>query len=166
MLTHMNSPDNVVVREAARAVILDPDQRILLIHFVDERRSASWWATPGGDLRAGESRETAALREVVEETGRTDLPLGPCIWTRRDEFESAGRFINQTEWFFLLQGLAFDVRADGLEALEKSFIREYRWWSLDEIRRSTEEFAPRDLADRLDDLLTQGPPASPVEVGR
>jgi hypothetical protein len=50
--------------------------------------------------------------------------------------------------------------------LEKSFIREYRWWSLDEIQRSTDEFAPRDLADRLHDLITQGPPPSPVDVGR
>ncbi len=166
MLAHMTSTDNVVVREAARAVILDQDQRILLIHFVDERRGASWWATPGGGLQPGETREMAALREVAEETGQTDLPLGPCIWTRRDEFESAGRFINQTEWFFLLRVPSFDVRTDGLEALEKTFIREYRWWSLDEIRRSTEEFAPRDLADRLHDLVIQGPPASPVEVGR
>lgn len=74
--------------------------------------------------------------------------------------------IDQTEWFLLLHGPAFDVSTDGLEALEKSFIRECRWWSLDEIRRSTEEFVPRDLADRLDDLFTQGPPTRPVEVGR
>lgn len=165
MLMKMTLPDNVVVREAARAVILDPDQRLLLIHFVDEQRGASWWATPGGGLRPGETPEMAVLREVAEETGRTDLPLGPCIWSRRHEFESAGRHIDQTEWFFLLHAVAFDIRTDGLEALEKSFIREYRWWSLDEIRQSTEEFAPRDLAARLDNLITGGPPAHPVEVG-
>lgn len=162
----MTSPDNVVVREAARAVILDPDRRILLINFVDERRGATWWATPGGGLRPGETRETAVLREVAEETGRSDLPLGPCIWTRRDEFQSADRFIRQTEWFFLLHGPAFEVSTDSLEELEKSFIREYRWWGLAEIRRSTEEFAPGDLAERLDDLFTNGPPVNPVEVGR
>ena len=104
------------------------------------------WYTyqPGGTVNVSTGRSTRKARAI----------------------ESAGRFINQTEWFFLLRGPSFDVRTDGLEALEKTFIREYRWWSLDEIRRSTEEFAPRDLADRLHDLVIQGPPASPVEVGR
>ncbi|MEV4539003.1 NUDIX domain-containing protein [Asanoa sp. NPDC049518] len=161
----MTSAGKVVVREAARAVILDPDMRILLIHFVDERRGASWWATPGGGLRPGETRQVAVLREIAEETGRADLPLGPCIWTRRAKFESAGRLVDQTEWFFLLHGPAFEVRTDGLESQERSFIRECRWWSLDEILRSTEEFAPRDLAGRLDDLFQQGPPERPIDVG-
>ena len=120
------------------------------------------WGWPPTGRNPGDGRPAGGSRG-----NRPDhLPLGPCIWTRRDEFESAGRFINQTEWFFLLRGPSFDVRTEGLEALENTFIREYRWWSLDEIRRSTEEFAPRDLADRLHDLVIQGPPASPVEVGR
>lgn len=165
MLTQVTLPEKVV-RQAARAVILDPDHRILLVHFHDDDRGARWWATPGGGLRPGETRELAVLREVAEETTRTDLPLGPCIWTRRDEFESAGRLIEQYEWFFLINAPAFVARPDTLEEQEKAFIRGYRWWRLDEIHRSTEEFAPRDLAERLERLLVQGPPADPVEVGR
>ncbi|MGA7147919.1 MAG: NUDIX hydrolase [Microbacterium sp.] len=55
------------LRVAAYAVVIDEDQRILLAHWNEGRRSA--WTMPGGGLEPGEDPETAARREVREETG-------------------------------------------------------------------------------------------------
>ena len=55
------------MRVAAYAVIIDADDRILLAHWNEGRRSA--WTLPGGGLEDGEDPEHAARREVREETG-------------------------------------------------------------------------------------------------
>jgi len=55
------------MRVAAYAVIVDDDDRLLLAHWNEGRRSA--WTMPGGGLEGGEDPEQAAIREVLEETG-------------------------------------------------------------------------------------------------
>jgi 8-oxo-dGTP pyrophosphatase MutT (NUDIX family) len=142
MLTHMASPDNVVVCEAARAVILDPDQRILLIHFVDERRGASWWATPGGGLRPGETRETAALREVAEETGHTTYRSGPVSGPARTNSSPPAGSSTRPSGSSFCRARPSTHAPTVWKRWRSRPIREYRWWSLDEIQRSTDEVAP------------------------
>lgn len=55
------------MRVAAYAVIVGDDDRVLLAHWNEGRKSA--WTMPGGGLEDGEDPEHAVRREVREETG-------------------------------------------------------------------------------------------------
>jgi 8-oxo-dGTP pyrophosphatase MutT (NUDIX family) len=57
----------------ARGVILDDQNRLLLIQRSDNRR----WAIPAGAMELGESMEDCAIREVWEETGLRATSLTP-----------------------------------------------------------------------------------------
>ena len=54
--------------ESAGGVVLDDEGRVALVEQRDSRKR--WrWTLPKGRIDAGESAETAALREVYEESG-------------------------------------------------------------------------------------------------
>src|SRR5690606_24202987 len=53
------------VREAARAVMLDSENRISLLHVTTEM----YYKLPGGGMESGESPLEALQRECSEETG-------------------------------------------------------------------------------------------------
>jgi 8-oxo-dGTP pyrophosphatase MutT (NUDIX family) len=57
----------------ARGVILDEQNRLLLIQRSDNHR----WAIPAGAMELGESMEQCAVREVWEETGLRATSLTP-----------------------------------------------------------------------------------------
>jgi hypothetical protein len=48
---------------------------------------------------------------------------------------------------------------------EREDLAGYRWWSLDELELTTDELAPRALAVLLRELLANGPPTEPIEIG-
>ena len=57
------------------------------------------------------------------------------------------------------------VAVHGMEDYESAMLGEHRWWAADEIESSAERFAPRRLAALLRQLLKEGPPAEPLDVG-
>ena len=42
-----------VLRPAARVLLLDPDDRVLLVRLLAEDGKRSWWTTPGGGVLPG-----------------------------------------------------------------------------------------------------------------
>jgi 8-oxo-dGTP pyrophosphatase MutT (NUDIX family) len=161
----VNHDSPLVRRRAARAVLLDPANRVLLVRFEDVRRGAHWWATPGGGLKTGETHEDAAIREIREETGCTDFELGPWIWTREHVFPSRTVRYLQNERFFLVRVPQFEARPVELEAGESQFFRGLRWWTIDELETTSDELAPAQLSTLLRALIEGGPPANPIDVG-
>jgi 8-oxo-dGTP diphosphatase len=155
-----------VVREAARALVLDPNDRVLLVRFVNPDTGAEFWTTPGGGVDPGESLESALRRELREETGLDDVEFGPVVWTRREVFPWVGKTLDQREQVVLVRVPAFEPRPQfSREQLAAEAVHEVRWWTLAEIEASDATFYPTRLAHFLRELLTAGPPAEPIDVG-
>lgn len=155
-----------VIREAARALVLDPDGRTLLVRFVHPKTGERFWTTPGGGLNPGEDLEVALRRELGEETGLANVELGPVVWTRREVFEWAGQTLDQRERIVLVRVPSFEPRPQlSAEQLAAEGVHEVRWWTVDEVEGSTEIFYPTRFAQLLRQLLEEGPPEQPIDVG-
>jgi 8-oxo-dGTP pyrophosphatase MutT (NUDIX family) len=156
-------------RSAVRAIVLDPDDRLLLARFEHPVTHESWWAMPGGGILDGESETDALRRELLEETGITEFEAGPPVWRRAQDFAWLGRLLRQRERFYLVRtgggepAPTVDLAAEG--------VAEIRWWTLDDLEAADADdaktfwFAPRALVPALRDLLRDGPPAEPYDVG-
>jgi 8-oxo-dGTP pyrophosphatase MutT (NUDIX family) len=155
------------MRHAARVVLLNADDRLLLIQCASGRGDGHFWITPGGGLEGDETHEQAATRELAEEIGLTGVPLGPCLWTRVHTFPWGGRVLEQHERLYLCRVDHHEPRPTRLSAEEQRVLSVMRWWTLAEITEATaagELFSPRDLAARLQALLRDGPPARPCHL--
>ncbi len=153
-------------RPASRVLVVDRRDRLLLFDgIVPNRERTRLWCPPGGALRPDETFEEAALRELAEETGITDVALGHCVWRREHVFEMFDRWYAADERFFLVRVGTAEVSGTGREAVEANFILGHRWWTALEIAASRETFVPRRLADLLPPLLRGEIPPEPLDAG-
>lgn len=156
------------MRVSARAVLLDGEDRLLLLrgHDPDDPTRDTFWFTVGGGMEPGESAEAALRREAQEEVGLEALDVGPLLWTHHTRFRLAGRDFDQENLFFLARTDTTATDDAGQEDVEREIITGVRWWTLDELRTTTDELFPPRLADLLADLLQHGPPPEPVALPR
>lgn len=157
------------IRSAVRALLLTPDQHVLLVRF--EFNDGTVWALPGGGLEPGEDHLTALRRELIEEVGLQDPVVGAHVWNREHiiPFDS-GLWDGQRDRFYLVNAMdRFEPQpAFSWDELHAERMHELRWWHVDEVERHDAAnvwFAPRRLGPLLRQLLTDGAPRHPIDTG-
>jgi len=150
-------------RDVARALIVSPDSRILLIKIILANRS--FWITPGGGMMENEDHDTALRRELKEEIGRDDWNIGPEVWKRSHTFDFEGETLTQHEKFHWVPTEWFNPPVILPDAHENQYFGGFRWWTAEELLLSEEDFAPRKLARYFKEILDVGLPKSKIDVG-
>lgn len=159
----------MTVSSRVRVVLLSPGARVLMIKYRNVGPSGEprpCWTLAGGGREEGETIEQTALREIAEETGMTDVRLGPVVWYGEDGHRSGEwKFVFQ-EHFILAFASAEAIDPSGWTDHERREILETRWWSLEDLRSSEEAVYPFALADHLEPLLAGDFPAGLLTLPR
>ena len=146
-------------RRAARVVLVDRDDRTLLLRGGDPARPGlRWWFTPGGGLDDGETPAEGAARELFEETGLrvAAADLGEPVWHQVTHFSYNHRQYRQEQEFFLVRVPEWQVDTTGFDPEEQLSIDDHRWWSVAELETTAETIYPEELAGLLRRLTRVG----------
>lgn len=155
--------DGIILRPTVRVLLLDLDDCALLF-CARGSDGRPFWFTPGGGADDGVSAEETAHRELLEETGLSGVVLEAEIWRRTIRGEFDGSMREFRERWFLARVSRFELDTGGFNQIERDTILAYRWWSLDELRATSDRTGPVDLADRLERLLTNELPTEPIDI--
>src|SRR5438552_18142667 len=101
------------LRPAARAVVVDAVQRVLLVHFVFgtvEELPNGLWACPGGGIEPHETLAEGLRRELREELGLDVEEVGQPIWHKEHIFPMGNGWDGQRDTFYLVEVGAFEPR--------------------------------------------------------
>ena len=158
-------------RDTARALVLDPKNRLLLIQYeavmdVDPLRPGlrAFWFTPGGGLEEGETHEEALRRELEEEIGVGDAPLGPWIARRETPFLLFRKswFVRERYYLIRLPNSAIDTSR--LAETEDNPVLDVRWWPLPELEATLDPIEPKGFVDLTKGIIRGDVPAAPGEL--
>jgi 8-oxo-dGTP pyrophosphatase MutT (NUDIX family) len=165
--------NNQVVRNSVKVILINENKEILLM-CVDDPSTTNpqgkyhgrFWFPIGGAIESGETIEQAALREIFEETGiaKEHIELGPIVWFGEFNLILSGIPTHLKEKFIVAETKQFNISLDHLTPDERAVVKHVEWFSLEQIKQSTEVIFPVVLPRYLPDILAGKYPAQPIEL--
>lgn len=143
-----------IARVGGRVLLVDPEDRVLLIHERLEDGSTHW-LTPGGGVEADESPRVAAEREAFEEVGvRVDLAAAEPVLVTQRLWSWAGTVYDQADYFYLARVTEAALPVPGgLTDVERTTLIGHRWWTVAELKATDAVLLPPDLGCVLEEVL-------------
>lgn len=141
------------IRDVARALVFDPAHRLLLIAYESVRDipgaepgARTFWFMPGGGLEPGETHVEACRRELSEEIGVDDAPIGPEVGRCDGPFLLFPTPRDARERYFLVRLPDDRIDTARLAETEQNPVLGTRWWNLAELAATSERVEPAGLA--------------------
>jgi len=128
--------------------------------FLIIRDSYRNWGFPKGHLEENEAPETAALREVREETGLDTIRLDGAIETIEWYFRFRGRLVHKVCHFFLMQTTSTKTSPQQNEGITAC-----RWASFDDAVRLVSYENARAVLSRANAMVAAMQPEQPTAGG-
>ena len=129
----------------------------------EHRQHSGLW--PGG-REGDETIEETARREIREETGICDVILGPVVWYGENVLTFPDFKAVFLQHYIVAHAAGEALDHSGWTEQEKRETADARWWSLDDIRATTETIYPQGLAELLVPVLDGIYPPEPVILFR
>jgi len=118
------------------------------VHFLLIKDPYGKWGLPKGHLEGEETVGEAAVREVGEETGLTDLEMGPSLGTIDWHFRLKGDLIHKFCEYFLMASPDGDTRPEVEEG-----ITECRWLTVPDAITAVAYDNARQIIERAAEAL-------------
>lgn len=148
----------MIERPTARLLAFDQKKRLLLFRCNNPSSPGEcFWIAPGGGVESGETYESAARRELWEETGITSsADVGPCVLEDKKighHTDFGGREITFCDRYFPVR-----LSADEITHLDPALVSsagylEFRWWPAAEMATTNESIWPEGLPALVQRIL-------------
>lgn len=155
------------IRKRSSALLISPENKLFLLkfEFAFLNHGKTLWVIPGGGVEEGETFEQGLQRELYEELGLDIVVAEPHVFFRRMPFtnKSGEEFISD-ERYFIVKVPDEKAFFDNMSVGETKLTKEGKWWSVDDIRLSDEEFFTDDLDIILEDIISDNLTTTPQEI--
>lgn len=139
------------LRRSSRVLLMSSRGSCLLFNTLAPDSSGyRRWITPGGGLKAEESHERAAQRELFEETGRKFDDIGQSVWKHQFNvtFDRADHNQGYAE-FFLVRTEPFDPVTTFWTQEEHLEVSDWGWFTAEQLIESEQPYEPTELPDLM-----------------
>ena len=160
-------------RDTVRLVLMNQHNCVLLIkietelpRFPDIPESRVRWITPGGGVEPDETFEQALIREAWEEIGLRLEDTGTCVWTETPIWMIEDEPVHFNIRYYFVRINDHQVKPGLLTEEESDIFREFRWWSVDEMRNTKEFVFPPGMPDLIAPLTVGTIPDPPAIIVR